>query len=165
MLALDITRRSLPRLLRFEDRNSMAFSLESRVPFADDPRLIELVYSLPDSARIWRGWSKYVLRQAMAGVVPDKVRWRKRKLGFSVPERRWAEELQTSGAWAQMADWPSRYSRPAASEQRPRDEWAAARPSLHMAWRLLELGVWETALRDRTLGTLPAQNELVVAVR
>ena len=141
----------------------MAFSLESRVPFADDPRLIELVASLPEAAKVWRGWSKYALRVAMAGLVPDGVRWRKRKLGFSVPERRWADELQGSGAWGQLADWPSRYRRRGARAAQPVGE-RAGRASLDLGWRLLELSVWERSLNARRAAAPSAPAGCAVAV-
>ena len=145
MLALDLTRRSLPRLLRFEDRNSMAFSLESRVPFVDDPRLIELVCSLPDSAKIWHGWSKYILRQAMGGILPEVVRWRKRKLGFSVPEHRWAREVGVERVRELLADIPGQYVNRRELE-RPRAARLTSRAGVDMLWRLLELAIWERAL-------------------
>jgi asparagine synthase (glutamine-hydrolysing) len=79
---------TLPQLLRMEDRSSMAFSLEARVPMLDH-RLVELGLSLPDHLKVNGGWSKFALRQAIAGLVPDSVRWRKTKLGFAAPERGW----------------------------------------------------------------------------
>jgi asparagine synthase (glutamine-hydrolysing) len=147
MLAQDLTRDSLPRLLRYEDRNSMAFSLESRVPYADDPRLIELVCRLPDSAKQWNGWSKYALRTAVAGLVPDKVRWRRTKLGFSVPQQKWATATQNSAVADVLRTTTSRFlNRPAT------EKWIHAlgarrsNTDTTMLWRLLELGTWEGSL-------------------
>jgi asparagine synthase (glutamine-hydrolysing) len=147
MLVRDLTRHSLPRLLRYEDRNSMAFSLESRVPFADDPRLIEFVCGLPDSAKQWNGWSKYALRTAMTGLVPDKVLWRRAKLGFSVPQQRWANAAQNSALADVLRTATSRFVNRAATEN-----WVRAlgtgrrRTDTAMLWRLLELGMWEASL-------------------
>lgn len=87
-LSLDTLRRSLPALLRYEDRNSMAFSLESRVPFLDY-RLVELAFRIPGTLKIHDGYTKYVLRLAMNGTLPDEITWRKDKKGFTTPERRW----------------------------------------------------------------------------
>jgi asparagine synthase (glutamine-hydrolysing) len=87
-LAADLTEYSLPSLLRYEDRNSMASSIESRPPFLDQD-LVELVLSLPETAIIRDGWSRWVLRQALSGVIPDKVRLRRKKIGFTTPEIRW----------------------------------------------------------------------------
>lgn len=79
----------LPHLLRYEDRNSMAYSVESRVPFLV-PDLVQFAYSLPEeyllssSAR-----AKHVFREAMQGIVPQKVLDRQDKIGFAVPQRTW----------------------------------------------------------------------------
>jgi asparagine synthase (glutamine-hydrolysing) len=79
---------SLPALLRYEDRNSMAWSIESRVPFLDY-RLVEFVAGLADELKFSRGLTKVVLRDALNGVVPEPVRNRRDKMGFVTPEREW----------------------------------------------------------------------------
>ncbi len=83
-----LTSTSLPALLRYEDKNSMAFSIESRVPFLDY-RLIEFISSLPSSQKIKNGVTKVVLRNAMKGVLPEEVRTRMDKMGFVTPENIW----------------------------------------------------------------------------
>jgi asparagine synthase (glutamine-hydrolysing) len=75
-------------LLHFEDRDSMAHSIESRVPFLDY-RFVELVLSLPDQLKIKNGISKYIFREAMAGILPDKIKNRTDKMGFVTPEQLW----------------------------------------------------------------------------
>jgi len=75
---------SLPTLLHYEDRNSMAHSIESRVPFLDH-RLVELLFQFPDDLKINNGWTKFVLRQAMEGVLPKEIQWRTDKKGFVTP--------------------------------------------------------------------------------
>jgi asparagine synthase (glutamine-hydrolysing) len=84
----DILVDTLPQLLRMEDRFSMAFSLEARVPLLDH-KLVEYGLSLPDHLKVNNGWSKFAVRQAMRGLLPEQVRLRKSKLGFPVPLRRW----------------------------------------------------------------------------
>jgi len=79
---------TLPMLLRMEDRSSMAFSLEARVPLLDH-HVVEYGFSLPDDLKIRKGWSKFAIRRAMQGIVPDVIRMRKTKLGFAVPGHRW----------------------------------------------------------------------------
>jgi asparagine synthase (glutamine-hydrolysing) len=79
---------SLPALLRYEDRNSMRFGVEARVPYLDH-RLVEAAVALPDRLRIANGITKVVLRQAMNGIVPDEVRLDRRKIGFAVPQVDW----------------------------------------------------------------------------
>jgi len=78
----------LQRLLHWEDRNSMAHAIESRLPFLDY-RLVEYVLSLPDSFKIRDGVTKVVLREAMRGLLPEDVRTRNSKLGFATPEQDW----------------------------------------------------------------------------
>lgn len=83
---------NLPQLLKYEDRNSMAFSVESRVPFLDH-RLVEFVFSLPSYFKMRGGYTKRVMREAMIGVIPEKIRRRARKMGFATPERRWQQTV------------------------------------------------------------------------
>ncbi|AJC74261.1 asparagine synthase [Pseudothermotoga hypogea DSM 11164 = NBRC 106472] len=79
---------SLPALLHWEDRNSMAFSVESRVPYLDY-RIVEFLLSLPESYIIRNGYTKAILRDSMRGIVPDKILDRKDKIGFATPEEVW----------------------------------------------------------------------------
>lgn len=95
-LQADLMRFSLPVLLRYEDRNSMAFGIESRVPFLDHP-LVEWLSILPADMKLKGGWTKRILREALTGVLPEKVRARKSKLGFSAPETEWLT--------GPLADW------------------------------------------------------------
>jgi asparagine synthase (glutamine-hydrolysing) len=78
----------LPPLLRYADRNSMAFSIESRMPLLDY-RLVEHVLSLPLRMIVRDGWTKYVFRRAMQDRLPREVQWRKDKMGFVTPEGEW----------------------------------------------------------------------------
>lgn len=78
----------LEHLLKWEDRNSMWFSLESRVPFLDY-RLVEGTLSLPPEKIISQGITKYILRQAVKGILPEKIRMRQDKIGFMTPESEW----------------------------------------------------------------------------
>lgn len=84
----DVQRYSLPALLRYEDRNSMAFGVEARVPFLDH-RLMELGLALPSELKIRSGVLKSVLRRAMEGVVPGAILSRRTKMGFAVPDLEW----------------------------------------------------------------------------
>jgi asparagine synthase (glutamine-hydrolysing) len=87
-LKADMTRFSLPVLLRYEDKNSMAFSREARVPFLDH-RLVEYVAGLPLNLKLRDGWTKYCLRRGAQNVVPKKILERKDKIGFATPEEEW----------------------------------------------------------------------------
>lgn len=84
----DVTTYSLPALLRYEDRNSMAHSLESRVPWLDQD-LVERILALPERAIIRDGWARILLREGMRGRLPEKIRLRRWKVGFTTPETRW----------------------------------------------------------------------------
>jgi asparagine synthase (glutamine-hydrolysing) len=84
----DLTFSSIPALLRHEDRNSMAHSVESRLPFLDY-ELAEFAVNCPASLKMRDGWSKWLLRNAMKNTLPESVRQRKTKLGFNTPEASW----------------------------------------------------------------------------
>lgn len=77
----------LPPLLKYEDRNSMAYSIEVRLPFLDY-RLVDFMFSLDERYKISNGWSKYILREGMKGILPEEVRLRKDKKGYPTPLKR-----------------------------------------------------------------------------
>jgi len=90
---VDSVNQSLLHLLRYEDRNSMAFSVESRLPFLT-PELAGLVLSFPESYLLSEvGESKSVFRAAMRGIVPDEILDRRDKIAFAAPEQEWLLEL------------------------------------------------------------------------
>lgn len=91
LLYRDLTTTNLPKLLRYEDRNSMAFSLETRLPFLDY-RLVEMVFGLPLNYRIHKGWSKWILRRSLSHQLPSEICWRRTKLGFPTPEFTWLQQ-------------------------------------------------------------------------
>ncbi len=91
VLKREVTASNLPLLLHWEDRNSMAFSIAARVPFLDY-RLVEYLSSLPLDQKVRGGVTKYVLRRAIRGLVPDAVRCRMDKMGFVTPEEVWMKD-------------------------------------------------------------------------
>ncbi len=94
-LRQDVSRLSLPMLLRYEDRNSMAFSIESRVPFLT-PQLAELSLSLPEDYLVSDGGlTKSVFRAAMEGITPGAILQRRDKIGFATPQDNWLLAMQT----------------------------------------------------------------------
>ena len=98
ILAANTGTYSLPSLLRFEDRNSMAHSVEARVPFLDH-RLVEFTFSLPDRSKVDGVRTKAVLRDAMEGILPEPIRVRSDKIGFRAePTATWdlARRLRAS---------------------------------------------------------------------
>ncbi|MBF0445710.1 MAG: asparagine synthase (glutamine-hydrolyzing) [Magnetococcales bacterium] len=84
-----LTTTGLPKLLRFQDRNSMAFSIESRVPFLNQ-KIVDFLFSLPEEYLIdGEANSKVVFREAMGGMIPQSVFNRRDKVGFTTPEQSW----------------------------------------------------------------------------
>ena len=85
----------LEHLLKWGDRNAMAHSMESRAPFLDKD-LVEYSIALEDRLKIRGGYTKFILREVMKGIMPEKVRLRVDKKGFSVPQDEWfrTEEFQ-----------------------------------------------------------------------
>lgn len=82
---------SIPALLHYEDRNSMAFSLEARVPLLDY-RIVEFALGLGPEFKIKNSWTKWVLRKAAAEKLPRTVAWRRSKLGYPTPADRWMRQ-------------------------------------------------------------------------
>jgi asparagine synthase (glutamine-hydrolysing) len=87
---LDVTKTSLPTLLRYEDCNSMGNSVESRLPFLDY-RVIEFGIALPEALNLRRGYGKWTLRLAAAGRVPEVIRTARFKKGFDVQQDCWIQ--------------------------------------------------------------------------
>jgi asparagine synthase (glutamine-hydrolysing) len=90
-LLADLTRNRLPMHLRVGDRVSSAFCTETRCPYLDH-KVVEYSFLLPESQKIKNGWGKYVLRNAVKGIVPESVR-KRGKLGTPVPLDRWMKNL------------------------------------------------------------------------
>jgi len=93
---IDITLTSIPSLLHMEDRNSMAHSIETRLPFLDY-KLVEFAVNCPTSLKLRDGWSKWILRRVMKGTMPESVRLRRSKLGFDVPQTGWMRDGLSNG--------------------------------------------------------------------
>jgi asparagine synthase (glutamine-hydrolysing) len=85
---VDATMSSLLNLITWADRESMAYSIESRMPFMDF-RLVEFLASVPACYKMHRGWTKYIARLAFDKKLPDEIVWRKDKMGWPIPEEHW----------------------------------------------------------------------------
>jgi asparagine synthase (glutamine-hydrolysing) len=83
---------SLPSFLHYEDRNSMAFSVENRSPYLDY-RLVEFMLSLPNDFKIRKGVSKWILRESLKDILPAEIAKRKDKQGFYAPINRWNDSF------------------------------------------------------------------------
>jgi len=141
--------RTLPGLLRYEDRNSMASSVESRVPFLTAD-LVGLLGSLPESYLIdAEGTSKSVFRQAMRGIVPDAILNRRDKVGFATPERWWLTQLE---GWIRLSlEEEGMASLPFLNLDAARHEFEAVcrgqRPFGFHIWRWVNLLRWSEELQ------------------
>jgi asparagine synthase (glutamine-hydrolysing) len=147
-LLRQIQETSLPMLLRYEDRNSMAWSVESRVPFLT-PGLAELILSLPEQHIITpNGTSKAVFRAAMRGIVPDAVLDRTDKIGFATPEATWMAAVTPHVEAALESETAAHCG--ALNLPRVRQEWeairAGRRPYDYRVWRWLNLVRWAELL-------------------
>lgn len=88
---MDLTKYSVPALTHYEDRMSMAFSREIRLPFLDF-RLVEYILSLPINFKMRYGWTKWILRKSFENDLPSEIIWRKDKKGFTTPQEKWFRE-------------------------------------------------------------------------
>jgi asparagine synthase (glutamine-hydrolysing) len=84
LLLEEVTQTLMLDHLQFGDRAASAFSTETRYPFLDC-RLVEFVFTLSGSQKLRHGWTKYVLRESMKGIIPESIRKRRRKLGTPTP--------------------------------------------------------------------------------
>lgn len=128
----------------------MAFSVESRVPFLD-PRLVEYIFSLPPEAIIGSGWNKRVMREALAGILPEKIRRRRWKVGFTTPEMAWL--IARKDYVNDIFNSDSFNSRPWFDAAAVRDAFGricegTAEETLAV-WRVLNLEIWLRVFFDR----------------
>ena len=150
----DTFRASLPSLLRYEDKNTMRFSIEGRVPFVDK-ELLKFLFSLDESAIIHDGWNKRILRESMDGILPDMISKRRNKIGFTTPEGEWFRSIapQLRDIFA-SASFASRPFFDAPSVLALFDDYIA-HPENHgtlMFWRLLNVELWMRTFFDDAEG-------------
>jgi asparagine synthase (glutamine-hydrolysing) len=137
-------------LLRFEDRNSMAHSIEARVPFLDY-RLVEYVFSMPANQKIRNGYTKWALRSAFEGILPEAVRMRTDKMGFVTPEQVWLSN--------ELNDWVRDIVTSMSFQSRGYfnvvqilnaldDHRAGKRNLSRLAWRWINLELWFQQMID-----------------
>ncbi len=142
-LAFDTLQRLLPSLLRYEDRDSMAFSIETRLPFLDY-RLVEAAFALPDGERLDGDDTKAILRRALADRVPAAVLARRDKKGFETPSDVWLRGRHAGEARRRLLgpgpldEWLDR--RVLAVELE--DYLAGRRATGLQVWRWLSLEAW-----------------------
>ncbi|MGO4600014.1 asparagine synthase (glutamine-hydrolyzing) [Terrabacter sp. 2RAF25] len=155
---------SLPALLRYEDRNTMRFSVEGRVPFLD-PELVRTIFSLSDEAIIKGGWNKRVLRDATDGILPPSISRRRNKIGFTTPQSEWFREQRDFAL--DVFRSPSFSQRPyfdSAAVLTAFERWLDGAGDLDsMAfWRLINVELWLREFIDG-VGALPVPSSVQAA--
>jgi asparagine synthase (glutamine-hydrolysing) len=94
----------LSELLRYADRNAMAHSVEVRLPFLNH-ELVEFIFSLPNDLLIRNGWTKFILRRSMEDILPEKICWRKDKVGYEPPQQDWFDLPQYKKLFDDSVSW------------------------------------------------------------
>lgn len=89
----EIFHTQVPHLLRYEDRNSMRHSIETRLPFIDF-RAVETALTINNKYKIKDGWTKYILRKTVDKILPNSIVWRKNKFGFEAPTKSWINSIE-----------------------------------------------------------------------
>ena len=133
----DIEQSNLPALLRFEDKNSMRFAIETRLPFLDW-RSVETALALPTDVKLREGWTKWPLRRCAEGLLPDEITWRRWKIGFEAPTSTWLKAGAASMRDAVLGS--------ALVREIGRTSWLERHyASMHAAtrWRLFSVAMWE----------------------
>jgi len=143
-LAWDMTARFLPSLLRYEDRNSMAWSIETRLPFRDY-RLAEVVFSLEEETRIRGTPTKALLRDALGERTPPSILARRDKKGYETPTDVWIRTRESARV-RELLLAPDAASRPyldRAAVARELEDYLAGRRAIGLqVWRWLHLELW-----------------------
>ncbi|WP_026182824.1 asparagine synthase (glutamine-hydrolyzing) [Leeia oryzae] len=139
-----LTASNVQMLLHWEDRDSMAHSIESRVPFLDY-RLVEFVIGLPDEFKLSAGITKRILRDALHNTLPSSIRSRMDKLGFVTPEEVWLRELAPDKFRTKLADaivTADGILKPQESMELLESMINGTRPFSFLPWRLINFGEW-----------------------
>jgi asparagine synthase (glutamine-hydrolysing) len=134
---LELMSLQLPHLLKYEDRNSMHHSIESRLPFIDY-RVVETALSINNRYKIKDGWTKYLLRKVIEDIVPEEITWRKNKIGFNAPEKEWLFEIN-----ALMIDHISNSNLLGLISKEGHINKTFNKMDLRTQWRLFNVAKWE----------------------
>jgi asparagine synthase (glutamine-hydrolysing) len=140
---------SMPALLRYADRNSMAHSREVRLPFLDR-RVAEFALSLPPAFLYRGGYTKAVLRDAVRGLVPNEVLDRRDKIGYETPQAQWLAEPSFVAAIRDVLLDPRARARGLYDMRRVEADAKAGlwRDPVGI-WRVLNLELWLRLLTER----------------
>jgi len=143
-----LTQHGLPGLLRHGDRNSMRFSVESRVPFLTLDQ-VEFALSLPEHFLVSQeGETKHVFRRAMQGIVPNEILLRKDKIGFEPPEKEWLISIADQAREWLREDMKIPFIRRGALLAEFEDVIAGRRPFSWQVWRWINFYRWKACVAD-----------------
>lgn len=153
----DVFYHSLPSLLRYEDKNTMRFSLEGRVPFLDK-EVIKFLFSQSDEAIIKGGWNKRILRDATRGLLPDMINRRRNKIGFTTPEHEWFMRLKNRFYYIFLSE--SFANRPYFNQQAVLEAFEGFIKGKNdtnsmLFWRLLNVELWMREYFDEKTAAAP----------
>lgn len=137
-------RRSLPFYLRADDHNSMASGVEARVPFLDH-RLVEFVFSLPPEYRIRNGVSKWIVREALKGIIPEPIRRFPGKRAFPTPQSSWlrgSESASVRASLQRLTPFSRELIDPQAVHQLMDGFNSGKYNCDHEIWRIINYDIW-----------------------
>jgi len=161
----DLFKHSLPALLRYEDRNTMRFSLEGRVPFLSAD-LLRTLWAVDNSAILHAGWNKRALRDATAGLLPPVVNRRRKKIGFTTPEDAWFAQIapQVMDIFSAPSFGARPYFRQSAVVRAFR-QFMVGRSTVETMtfWRMLNLELWMREFIDPGPAPVPLRTPALAA--
>lgn len=134
----------LPFLLKAADRNSMRWSVESRMPFADSKKLVQHLFSIPGNAKIRGGRSKVLLRDASSEFVPKEILSRRDKVGFAAPNNLWLSHLLRSDYVRSLPVCPDYFDQLAFEKYAARFLQNPENQDASILWRLIAFRVWHS---------------------
>ncbi len=163
----DLTRETIPCCLRAEDRHTEAFGLDVRLPFFDF-RLAEFMFRVPGTLKFRDGVGKFLLREAMRGVLPEETRTRVKKTGWNAPAHVWfagegrtmLDDLVRSQRFRERGIYDMREVERIIDEHD--DIMATGRPQenhMMFLWQLVNLELWLRTCAD-TPGVLSSTSSL-----
>ena len=122
----------LPELLKWEDKNAMNYSIESRLPYLDY-KFVEACLSINNNYKIKNGWSKYILRKNLEKYLPDEITYNNKKIGFNAPVEHW---------WPRSKEILETINNSKILQQilKKKIKFVADRD---LEWRLYNIAVWE----------------------
>jgi len=158
-LVNDLFLHSIPCILRYEDRNTMRFSLEGRLPFLDK-NLVRYVWSVADEAIIKGSWNKRIMRDAMLPYLPKEISARRNKVGFTTPEVEWFGLLKD--VFLEIFESESFASRSYFAVDEARRAYRAYYDGTGDAttlvfWRMINIEIWMRTFIDAPLPPTPEE--------